>query len=95
MPTFTEIAKAEKTKLYSTPIFIQGVMQPTRHRLAAPLEAEVNGVPMSIPAGVVICVGGGGSGGHYGKVMDDFLLDGLDGETYRGYSGMQLIIPAR
>ncbi len=88
--TATEIRVAEFTKLYSSPVFIQGIKQPTLHHLERPLDARVNGVLMRLPVGTVIVVLGGGSAGLAGSVPDEFLLTGLDGQTYRASRGMEL-----
>jgi hypothetical protein len=92
--TATEITRCEKTTLRSKPVFVQDIMQETLRELTAPCDALVNGLALRLPAGCVVAVLGGGSGGVEGKLMTDLEFVGRDGKTYRATKGMDLRIPA-
>lgn len=92
--TATEITRCEKTTLRSKPVFVQDIMQETLHELTAPCDALVNGLALRLPAGCVVAVHGGGSGGAVGSLMCDVDFTGRDGKTYRATKGMSLQIPA-
>lgn len=92
--TAIEIDRAEKTNLYAKPVFVQGIMQTALRELTAPCDAVVNGVTLRLPAGCVIGIAGGGSGGTIGSLMCDVEFVGRNGRTYRATKGMSLLIPA-
>lgn len=94
MLTAILIRKCDRTSLHSRPVFIDDIQQPTMHKLTAPLDAIVAGVPLRLPVGTVISLTAGGSGGSLGRIESEceFLAD--DGERWRTQRGQQLRIPA-
>jgi len=87
-----EISKCEKG-MRSKPVFLQGIMQPTLHELVSECDVIIRGINLRLPAGVVVCLIGGGSGGNVGSLWCDVEFTAANGETYRAERGMDLRIP--
>lgn len=82
-----ELARLTPSKMHARPIFIDGIMQESLRELTAPCEMLVNGLPIRVGAGTVVClissgfderIGGMAAGG---KLLRDLRVRCLDGVT--------------
>lgn len=88
-----ELDRVELSDFQTKPVFIQGIMQQYLHRIARPVDAVVNGIVLRLPAGCIVSIIGGGSGGHVGSILNDLEFTGKNGKKYRAQSGTAIRIP--
>jgi hypothetical protein len=94
MLTATETtAPTRHEKMYTRPVFIQGIMQHHMRELTAPLTAWVNGVWLVLPVGTIFALHSGGAGGLGGTLLTELEFLAANGQRYRTQQGMSLFIP--
>lgn len=89
-----EVKSPTMTEFRAAPVRSMEIVQPSLHRLTAPLDVLVRGIYIRLPVGTTISLTAGGSGGMLGHTMSDIIFRAIVGGDYLMRAGAEITIPS-